>query len=93
MKLARWNLLCTLIPALLLGALLAVEQGEPGALPVRLTAAPAEPVITDAFLDEVVRRVVERLSPGAARDVITDIVSQVAERLVREEIERIRKRQ
>ncbi|MDO8794244.1 MAG: response regulator [Vicinamibacterales bacterium] len=74
-------------------ALLAVEQGEPGAAPVRLTAAPAEPVITDAFLDEVVRRVVERLSPGAARDVITDIVSEVAERLVREEIERIRKRQ
>ena len=74
-------------------ALLAVEQGEPGAAPVRLTAAPAEPVITDAFLDEVVRRVVERLSPGAARDVMTDIVSEVAERLVREEIERIRKRQ
>ena len=74
-------------------ALLAVEQGEPGAMPVRLTAAPAEPVITDAFLDEVVRRVIERLSPGAARDVITDIVSEVAERLVREEIERIRKRQ
>ena len=74
-------------------ALLAVEQGEPGAAPVRLTAAPAEPVITDAFLDEVVRRVVERLSPGAARDVMTDIVSEVAERLVREEIERIRQRQ
>lgn len=73
-------------------ALLAVEQGEPGAAPVRLTSARAEPVITDAFLDEVVRRVVERLSPGAARDVITDIVSEVAERLVREEIERIRKR-
>lgn len=73
-------------------ALLAVEQGEPGAAPVRLTSARAEPVITDAFLDEIVRRVVERLSPGAARDVITDIVSEVAERLVREEIERIRKR-
>ena len=74
-------------------ALLAVEQGEPGAAPVRLTSAPAEPVITEAFLNEVVRRVVERLSPGAARDVITEIVSKVAERLVREEIERIRKRQ
>ncbi len=74
-------------------ALFAVERGEPGAAPVRLTAAPAEPVITDAFLDEVVRRVVERLSPGAARDMISDIVSEVAERLVREEIERIRKRQ
>ena len=70
-----------------------MEQGEPGAAPVRLTSAPAEPVITEAFLDEVVRRVVERLSPGAARDVITEIVSKVAERLVREEIERIRKRQ
>ncbi len=74
-------------------ALLAVERGEPGAGPVRLTTAPAEPVLTEAFLDEVVRRVVERLSPGAARGVITEIVSEVAERLVREEIERIRKRQ
>lgn len=74
-------------------ALLAVERGEPGAAPVRLTSAPAEPVITDAFLDEVVRRVIERLSPAVARDVIADIVSEVAERLVREEIERIRKHQ
>jgi CheY-like chemotaxis protein len=73
-------------------ALLAVEQGEPGAAPVRLTAAQAGPVITEAFMDEVVRRVMERLSPGVVRDAVADIVSEVAERLVREEIERIRNR-
>lgn len=72
-------------------ALFAVEQGEPGAMPVRLTGVPAEPVITDAFVDEVARRVLERLAPGAARDLIADVVSGVAERLVREEIARIRK--
>jgi CheY-like chemotaxis protein len=74
-------------------ALLAVEQGDPGAMPVRLTSARAEPVITDAFVDEVVRRVIQHLSPDVARDVVAEVVSEVAERLVREEIERIRKRQ
>jgi hypothetical protein len=74
-------------------ALLAVEQGEPGARPVRLTSASAEPVITDALIDEIARRVMERLSPAVVRDAVTDLVSEVTERLVREEIERIRKRQ
>jgi CheY-like chemotaxis protein len=73
-------------------ALLAVEQGEPGAAPVFLTTGPAEPVITDELIDEITRRVIERLGPGAVRDAVSDIVSRVAERLVREEIARIRKR-
>ncbi|MBI4264552.1 MAG: response regulator [Acidobacteria bacterium] len=74
-------------------ALLAVEQGEPGAAPVRLTSGASEPAVTDALVDEVTRRVLERLAPSAARDVVVEIVSRVAERLVREEIERIRSRQ
>jgi CheY-like chemotaxis protein len=73
-------------------ALLAVEQGEPGAVPVRLTTAAPEPVITEAFLDEVVRRVLERLGPDVARALVAEIVSDVSERLVKEEIERIRKK-
>ena len=72
-------------------ALLALEQGEPGAKPVRLSTGPEEPVITDALVDEVVRRVLERLAPDAARAVVVEVVSEVAERLVREEIARIRK--
>jgi hypothetical protein len=79
-------------------ALLALEDGQPGAKPVRLTTgdghAPAppaaEPVITDAVIEEIVRRVVERLGPEAVRAVVVDVVSEVSERLVKEEIERIR---
>jgi hypothetical protein len=71
-------------------ALLALEQGEPGAHPVRLTTRPDEVIVTDAMVDEVVRRVLERLAPDAARAVVVEVVSEVAERLVREEIARIR---
>ena len=74
-------------------ALIALEQGEPGAKPVRLTTESTQPVITDALIDEVARRVLERLAPDAARDVVVQVVSEVAERLVREEIARIRGRQ
>jgi len=79
-------------------ALLALEDGQPGAKPVRLTTGdghapappPAEPVITDAVIEDIVRRVVERLGPEAVRAVVVDVVSEVSERLVKEEIERIR---
>jgi hypothetical protein len=73
-------------------ALLAVEQGEPGASPVRLTSSHGEPAITDAFIDEVTRRVVQRLAPDAIRQVVADVVSETAERMVRDEIDRIRGR-
>jgi CheY-like chemotaxis protein len=71
-------------------ALLALETGEPGATPVRLTTAPAQPAVTDALVEELTRRVLQRLAPDSARAVVADIVSEVAERLVREEIARIR---
>ena len=70
-------------------ALLAVEQGEPGAVPVRLTVGVA-PHVSDELIEQVTARVVERLGRATLRDVVADIVSAVAERLVREEIERIR---
>jgi CheY-like chemotaxis protein len=70
-------------------ALLAVEQGEPGAVPVRLTVH-AAPQITDELIEQVTSRVIARLGYGALREVVADVVSAVAERLVREEIERIR---
>jgi|SRR5688572_8113407 hypothetical protein len=77
-------------------ALLALEDGQPGARPVRLTTGadqppPAEPKITDAVIEDVVRRVIERLGPDAVRAVVVDVVSQISERLVQEEIDRIRK--
>ena len=74
-------------------ALIALEQGEPGAKPVRLTTEPAQTVVTEALVDEVARRVIDRLASDTAREVVVQVVSEIAERLVREEIARIRGRQ
>lgn len=71
-------------------ALLAVEQGEPGAVPVRLAVSNNASPVSDEVVEEITRRVIERLGPDAARDLVADVVSRVAERLVREEIQRIR---
>jgi CheY-like chemotaxis protein len=73
-------------------ALLAVEQGEPGAAPVRLVMAQSSAELTDEVIEEITRRVIARLGPGAVKDVVSDVVAQVAERLVREEIGRLRQR-
>lgn len=71
-------------------ALLALEEGAPGARPVRLVTGDVEPRVTEALVEELTRRIIERLAPDAVRAVVADVVSDVAERLVREEIERIR---
>jgi len=70
--------------------LFAGEQGEAVPQPVRL-GVPAPPIVTDDLIEEVTRRVLDRLSSEALRPIVSDVVSRVAERLVREEIERIRK--
>jgi CheY-like chemotaxis protein len=72
-------------------ALLAAEQGEADAAPVRLPIA-GTPVMTDELVEAVAERVIERLGSRVGHDVVADIVSRVAERLVRQEIERIRHR-
>jgi DNA-binding response OmpR family regulator len=65
--------------------LLAVEQGElpPSALAPR-------PAGEDELVDRIARRVVEQLGDRAVRALAADVVSRTAERLVREEIERIK---
>jgi len=69
-------------------ALLAVEQGTPG------PAAAAWPVqaapITDELVERIVEQVLQRLSDKVVRETVSGLVSTVAERLVREEIERIK---
>jgi CheY-like chemotaxis protein len=73
-------------------ALFAAEQGESVAPAAPLT--PPRPdgpvVVTDALVDEVTRRVLERIAPDAANELVAQIVSEVAERLIREEINRIK---
>jgi len=74
-------------------ALLAAEQSSPAAAaaaPVWPAAVPASTPAGD-LVDEVTRRVLEQMSDRAVRETVADLVSQVAERLVREEIERIKK--
>jgi len=46
--------------------------------------------VTQAFIDDVVRRVGERLGDSAVRVQVAEIVSAIAERLVREEIARLK---
>ena len=74
-------------------ALFAAEQGESVA-PAAAFSAPRPqappPMVTDSLVDEVTRRVVERLAPEAANELVAQIVSEVAERLIREEITRIK---
>ena len=66
--------------------LLAVEQGElpPSALTPPAVGGEAE------LVDRIARRVVEQISDRAVREMAADIVSRTAERLVREEIDRIK---
>jgi CheY-like chemotaxis protein len=52
--------------------------------------APASPPVPDALIDEVVTRVLQRLSDRVVRETVTEIVSKTAERLIHEEILRIK---
>jgi CheY-like chemotaxis protein len=69
-------------------ALLAAEQNP---------AAPRDPAawvpplaITDEIIKRVTERVLEQMSDRVVRETVSDIVTTVAERLIREEIERIK---
>jgi CheY-like chemotaxis protein len=73
-------------------ALLAAEQGQPSSLPFVFSAPAASTDFSDGQIDEIVNRVLERLTDRNARDLIVDTVSRIAEKLVREEIEQIKAR-
>lgn len=68
-------------------ALLASERGEG---PAPAPEQPAAPVITDAFVNAVAERVARRLADAHLRDVVAQHVLDVAERLVSEEIKKIK---
>lgn len=71
---------------------LAVEQGAPPpVLPVAGAAADsdAQPLLPEAVMDDLVSRVVERLTDTVLRDTVAEVVSRLAERLAREEITRV----
>jgi CheY-like chemotaxis protein len=62
-------------------ALLSAEQGRPFA-----SAATSGDALNEDVIEQVTRRVIERMTDSAVREVVLD----VAERLVKEEIDRIR---
>ncbi|HEY3044388.1 MAG TPA: response regulator [Vicinamibacterales bacterium] len=76
-------------------AILAAEQHEamPAVAPAWPAALPSAngggPLSEDA-IEEITRRVLNRLSDQVVRTTVADVISSVAERLVKEEIERIK---
>ena len=73
-------------------ALLAAEQADPDASAGLWPAsAPPAAVVTDELIENVTRRVLDRLSDTVAfREAVADATSTIAERLIREEIARIK---
>ncbi len=73
-------------------ALLDAEQdaSSAGARPVWPSARGGAVIVPDALVERVTHDVLERLSDRAVKEAVADIVSSVAERLVRDEIDRIK---
>jgi CheY-like chemotaxis protein len=73
-------------------ALLEAEQREPEASvrPAWPSAPVAGPAVSDDLVEQVSRRVLEQLTDRAVREAVSERVTAIAERLIREEIERIK---
>jgi CheY-like chemotaxis protein len=73
-------------------SLLASERGE-STEPASSPAPMPRPTLMESDVERVVLRVLERLNDGLLRDATRDLVAPIAERLVREEIARIKSSQ
>jgi CheY-like chemotaxis protein len=74
-------------------AILAAEEGgpSPAVAPIWPSAGASNTAASDDLVEQVTRRVLDRLSGHPVlRETVADVVSSIAERLVREEIERIK---
>jgi len=71
-------------------ALFEDQQGPAGEAPGASAPRGGPVVAPEALIDDVTRRVIERLAPDAAHPLVARIVTEVAERLIREELARIR---
>jgi CheY-like chemotaxis protein len=70
-----------------------LDAEQPGAAPANTATwvrPPAPPIVTDELVERVTQRVLERMSERVVRETTAEIVWSIAERLVREEIERLR---
>jgi CheY-like chemotaxis protein len=68
-------------------ALLAAEEGHPMPQSIAGVLAPPSPALTEDVIEDIVRRVIARLGDESMRRMVLD----TAERLVREEIDRIKR--
>src|SRR6202022_881835 len=73
-------------------AFAAAERSQPVAAqtPAWPTPVSAVSIETEAIVERVPQRVLEQLSDRIVRETVADIVASTAERLVREEIDRIK---
>ena len=72
-------------------ALRVVPAPPPAHAPTYAPAQAAPAIDLDALADQIARRVLAQLSDRIVRETVADITSATAERLVREEIERIKR--
>jgi hypothetical protein len=75
-------------------ALLAAEQASPTPRSSPLWPSlphPPSPAITDEVIERITRRVMDQLTDRVLSEAVEEKVSLIAERLIREEIERIKK--
>ena len=74
-------------------ALLAAEQASPtpAVAPRWPSLPPPATAVSDEVVEAIVRRVLDELTDRVVRESVADRVGQIAERLVREEIERIKR--
>ncbi len=68
----------------------AETHDQSSAAPAWPGTAPSSPPVSEALIDDIVRRVLERMSNAVVRETTADLVSRIAEQLVREEIEKIK---
>ena len=77
-------------------ALFAAEQGEviaaPEPTPPALPQPPPQSEMSDEVIDRIATRVVDKLLSGPMRDTVARVVTDVSERLVRDEIARLKGR-
>jgi CheY-like chemotaxis protein len=68
------------------------DSAWPATLPSALAghAGNGDSTLSDEAIEVITQRVLDRLSDAVVRERVTDLVSAIAERLVREEIERIK---
>jgi CheY-like chemotaxis protein len=73
-------------------ALLAAEQlaPTPSVAPAWPASSPASVTVTDEVIEQVTVRVLDRLTDRVVRETVSEKILAVAERLVREEIDRIK---